>query len=280
MSIVESVIQSMPYIQQLIREDCMLAVMDRERVLYASPARSFNIGLHAGDVLPSDQQNFVFLKSKTERSFLHFPKEVLGTAVDVLYVPIHDEKRQVAAVIALGMSIDNKQRMEELMHAAAEITSQLVSNVHHVASHSDQLSSVSNQVLHNSKEAVRKSSSVTQITGVIREISEQTNLLGLNAAIEAARAGEAGAGFSVVAQEVRKLSVDAKQATGQIEDSLNDIRSSIIQMEGDISQISSSSTQQAELVVNFQEALQNMSAISAEIQVLFNTILSYDKNKK
>ncbi|WP_017814587.1 MULTISPECIES: methyl-accepting chemotaxis protein [Paenibacillus] len=277
MSIVESVIQSMPYIQQLMREDCMLVVMDRERVLYSSPARSFSIGLNKGDILPSDQQNFGFLKSKTERSFLHFPKEVLGTAVDVVYVPIHDEKRHIVAAIALGMSMDNRHRMEELMKAAADITSQLVNNVHHVSSHSDQLSSVSDQVLRNSKEAVRKSSSVTQITGLIREISEQTNLLGLNAAIEAARAGEAGAGFSVVAQEVRKLSVDAKQATGQIEDSLNDIRSAIVQMEGDISQISSSSTQQAQLVVNFQEALQNMSTISAEIQQLFNTLLSYEK---
>lgn len=121
--------------------------------------------------------------------------------------------------------------------------------------------------------AVQNSSEVTKVASFIREISEQTNLLGLNAAIEAARAGEAGAGFGVVASEVRKLSTGTKEATVNIEQSLKEVQHSIRQMEQEITSIAQSSTQQAELVTEFSEVIDQLNSASRDLKAFIESML-------
>ncbi|SNR43777.1 methyl-accepting chemotaxis protein [Halorubrum vacuolatum] len=65
---------------------------------------------------------------------------------------------------------------------------------------------------------------IEDVTDLIREIADETNILALNASIEAARAGAAGAGFEVVAEEVKNLAEEAREATGEIEASIESVR--------------------------------------------------------
>ncbi|WP_082073316.1 methyl-accepting chemotaxis protein [Pseudomonas sp. LFM046] len=69
-----------------------------------------------------------------------------------------------------------------------------------------------------------QSQTIGEIVASVNDLAEQSNLLGVNASIEAVKAGEAGKGFSVVAQEVKTLAEQSKQATAQVRSILSDIQ--------------------------------------------------------
>lgn len=103
-----------------------------------------------------------------------------------------------------------------------------------------------------------KYNSIQGFANIITGIAQQTNLLSLNASIEAARAGEAGKGFSVVANEIKKLSVDTQKNAKDIIDSLKNLTTSM-------EQLSNKSTQGTTVISKTTNIIEKSSSILEKI---------------
>jgi len=123
------------------------------------------------------------------------------------------------------------------------------------------------------KELTVEAESISHITQTISDISEQTNLLALNAAIEAARAGEHGRGFAVVADEVRGLATRTGEAVKEISDLVISISSKVEQAVTSLEQIRDNGRENIDQLKSVADQsgssmaqVKNMSAVMQELQ--------------
>lgn len=160
-------------------------------------------------------------------SMNHTSNEISSVVEQVANCAVGQAENTQKAVAVLNDNIDNlkgiaenengnKTELELAMSKINTSYESVDSSSKNILSTLDSFKEVKNKGL----QLQDKAKNITNIVSIVSGISEQTNLLALNASIEAARAGEMGRGFSVVAEEVRKLAEQSKNAVEEINSNL------------------------------------------------------------
>ncbi|MEG1992531.1 MAG: methyl-accepting chemotaxis protein [Acetivibrio sp.] len=128
---------------------------------------------------------------------------------------------------------------------------------------------ITGEVITSIEHLEEKSRSIEKIVGAINEIAEQTNLLSLNAYIEAARAGNSGRGFSVVAQEIRKLADESHHFAEEIKHIITEIAQNTKEVVSAAKEAENIVKSQENIVINSSDAFETVELqISALMQSL------------
>lgn len=160
------------------------------------------------------------------------------------------------------------ERSEQIQQRVIEINIALeraVAAVEELSASSQEIVAFSNEAANIAKNTSREVERTSDILEIIRRVSRQSNLLGLNAAIEATRAGEFGRGFSVVASEVRKLAEESNKSTLKIESMINKFCDSVDQVLKNAEQSKIITHEQAGATQEITEMLDGLKIVSQKL---------------
>lgn len=195
-----------PMIAEMFPEGAGLYITDREKFISRQGSTKFDVpNVQVGIKLTSDALAFQVIKQK-KMVIQKVPKEVYGMPLLVVSYPLFDSHGEVIGTFGIATPVQLSDSLHTIADKLNQNLQEISAVIEELAAASSSIMSSQHNLNHNIEEVSEYLLNINGISALIKKIAEDTKMLGLNAAIEAARAGEAGAGFSVVASEIRKLS--------------------------------------------------------------------------
>lgn len=199
--------------------------------------------------------------------------ETYGMIVEGLEVGTASIKQAIMeAIQIIKMRETERMREYERVQKFRNCSEELYSDIERAAAAVQQLTASSHELAVTSQgtaksaeDAGREVKRTAEILSIIRHVAQQSSLLGLNAAIEAARVGEHGRGFSVVAEEVRKLADESNKSARTINEMLNQIRNSVGQVLTDVEQYNVISQDQARANQEIAKMLESLREVGKKL---------------
>lgn len=264
--ILESYLEVAKELQDLYDEEIAVTISDPEKVIAAYPGPNLDLKVQVGDPIPKGTTTAeVFRTGK--RVVKRVPSEVLGIPYVGIGHPIREDN-QIVACIVVSISIAKYDALltagQEILAAVQEISASAES----LSAASQELASTVKAMSHETAQVLKEVTHTNTVTEKIHKISMQSNILGLNASIEAARAGQHGQGFSVVADEIRKLAVSTKSSTHEIEADLKAVQSSVNTLVEAVKQLYTFTDSQAIASAELTNALSQIARMAEKLVLM------------
>ncbi len=219
---------------------------------------------HSEKVVATTQEITISVTNESE-DMLSINDSMLNLAANISTLS-HSMKNIDAHSTEIGsLSISSKAQMDTTLHSIHAFSQSFTNYV---------------EKMHHFEENITK---ISEITQTIDTIADQTNLLALNAAIEAARAGESGKGFSVVAEEIRKLAEESRNSVQDIEHIITSLLQTAKELANNTLHMSQNLTEQVGNIESnttvFQNIATSIDAIIPEIKTVNSETNEMDTKK-
>ena len=256
--VLQSIVQVAPYIPLFIDEPVSVAITNTVGFIFNQPCKEIPVNCELGAPFPEGATPLLVMQSG-ERTVREVPAKVYGVPFKSYAIPIRDGN-EVVGCLMIAKSIETIKSVKDAITSLSEEVEQVMEAVNEITD-GVQLASENNQMVFGLMgNLLTETQKMNDILAVINKFSNSTKILGLNASIEAARAGTAGKGFSVVAQEIERLSGNTTQSAREIGDMLGGIELQVNDISDKSKETTDAFTQQAASLEEIAATIQNLNA--------------------